>query len=164
MTPECTPTPQSHDASLESLYHAYLGALYRWGVGGNWYPIVIGEPAPELELQFPRAGRFGMVSAWNPLSVQQPDQVNRDQDDRLESAILARGRQAVPGFASAPDRTWREPNWLVVDISPPDMDALAREFRQLGTLCWERGQPVRLRMDAAKPAATAPHPYVDWIQ
>ena len=38
------------------------------------------------------------------------------------------GWQGVPGFASARDRTWREPNWVVVDIAPGEMDALAREF------------------------------------
>ena len=150
--------------TLATLYRAYMDAHYRWGVGGRWKPMVIGEPAPELEARFPAARWFGMVSAWNPLSVLQPDPVNRAEDERLHAAIRERGWQAVPGFASAPDRTWREPTWMVFDIAPGDLDALAREFGQLSTLGWERGQPVRLRMDAARPAAVAPHPHVDWIQ
>lgn len=168
MAPECNPgmelNDRPDDASLASLYQAYLDARYRWGVGGRWRPVVIGKPLPELEAQFPLARWFGMVSAWNPLSVERPDRVNRAEDERLHAAIRARGWQGVPGFASAPDRTWREPNWVVIDIAPAEMDALAREFGQLGTLQWSRGQAVRLCMHAAKPAPVAPHPHVDWIQ
>ena len=152
------------DATLASLYHAYLDARYRWGVGGKWQPVVIGKPLPGLETHFPLARWFGMLSAWNPLSVERPEPVNRAEDDRLHAAIRARGWQGVPGFASAPDRTWREPNWMVVDITAAELDALAREFGQLGTLHWARGGAVRLRMDAARPAPVAPHPHVDWIQ
>ena len=152
------------DATLASLYRAYLDARYRWGVGGKWQPVVIGKPLPGLETHFPLARWFGMLSAWNPLSVERPEPVNRAEDDRLHAAIRARGWQGVPGFASAPDRTWREPNWMVVDITAAELDALAREFGQLGTLHWARGGAVRLRMDAARPAPVAPHPHVDWIQ
>src|SRR5690606_38674374 len=39
-----------------------------------------------------------------------------------------------------------------------------RQFGQLGGLWWERGQPVRLRMQAAKPAGFADDPQVDWLE
>ena len=41
---------------------------------------------------------------------------------------------------------------------------LCRQFGQLGGLWWERGEPVRLRMQAAKPAAFPDVPVVDWLE
>ena len=169
MTPECNPTmkpdrPVLDDVTITHLLRAYLDAHYRWGTGGRWHPVVIGKPLPDIEACFPQAARFGMLSAWNPLSVPRPEARNRAEDRRLEARLQAGGWGHVPGFASAPNRTWREPNWLVAGITPAELDALAREFRQLGTLQWERGQPVRLRMDAPRPALVAPQRYVDWIQ
>lgn len=152
------------DDSLETLYRAYLEAIYRWGQRGLWRTIHIGEPAPEIEAAFPDACRFGMLSAWNPLSIPRPEAENRAQDERLHAAIEDGGWQALHGFASAPDRNWREPNWIAIDIVEDALDALARRFGQLGTLHWHRGQAVRLRMDAARPPRVAPHPHVDWIQ
>lgn len=152
------------DDSLETLHRAYLDAIYRWGQGGRWRTIRIGEPAPEIEAAFPDARRFGMLSAWNPRSVLRPEAVNRAEDERLHAAIDGGGWRALYGFASAPDRNWREPNWIAIDIPESGLDALARRFGQLGTLHWHRGQAVRLRMDAARPPGARPHPHVDWIQ
>lgn len=153
----------NHD-TLAALYRAYLQARYLWGMNGHWQPVCIGAPTPELEAALPGADCFAMISAWNPLSQPRPEAVNRAADDRLADAIRASGREGVPGFASAPNRTWREPNWVIPGIAPAELDTLAREFGQLGTLYWKRGQPVRLRMDAARPPGIEPHPHVDWIQ
>ena len=46
----------------------------------------------------------------------------------------------------------------------PEFDALSRRFGQLGTLFWQREQPVRLRMDAAAPASAAGHAFIDWLK
>lgn len=156
--------PGPDDETLSRLQRSYLAAVYRWRLRGQWHAIRIGEPAPEIERAFPPARRFGLVSAWNPHSEPRAEAANRADDERLHAAIRAGGWKGVHAFASAPDRSWREPSWIVLDIDAPALDALARRFGQLGTLHWRRGEPVRMRMDATRPAALPPHPYVDWIQ
>ncbi|MEZ0469815.1 DUF3293 domain-containing protein [Luteimonas salinilitoris] len=152
------------DDTLSELQRSYLAAIYRWRLRGHWHAIRIGQPAPEIERAFPLVQRFGLLSAWNPHSAPRAEEINRADDERLYAAIHAQGRKGVHAFASAPDRSWREPSWVVLDIDVPELDALARRFGQLGTLHWQRGEPVRLRMDATRPDSLQPHPFVDWIQ
>lgn len=149
---------------LSELQRSYLAAVYRCRVRGRWQEIHIGEPATPIERAFPLVRRFGLLSAWNPRSEPRAERINRADDERLHVAIRAGGWKSVHAFASAPDHGWREPGRVVLDIDAPDLDALARRFGQLGTLHWRRGEPVRMRMDAARPALLQPHPCVDWIQ
>lgn len=152
------------DDRLSELQRSYLDAVYRWRQRDRWPAIRIGEPAPEIERAFPLAQRFGLVSAWNPHSEPRTEELNRTDDERLHAVIRAGGWKGVHAFASAPDRSWREPGWIVLGITEPEIDMLARRFGQLGTLYWRRGEPVRMRMDAVRPPSVEPHSCVDWIQ
>ena len=50
------------------------------------------------------------------------------------------------------------------DVDSDVLDGLCRQFGQLGGLWWQRGEPVRLRMQAAKPSRFR-HPLpVDWLE
>ncbi|TWG90132.1 uncharacterized protein DUF3293 [Luteimonas sp. J16] len=151
-------------ARVAALLEAYLRAEYQWQHGGSWHDIVVGLPAPGLELAYPDATSFGMLSAWNPQSIERSSEENRHADDALHDALLASGRRFLPAFAQAPNRTWREPSWLVMDMDAPEFDALARRFGQLGSLWWRPGQRVRLRMDAARPDEHPDDANVDWLQ
>ncbi len=151
-------------AKVAELSAAYLAADYRWGQGSYWHAVHIGAPVPEIEAAFADAAGFGMLSAWNPRSVQQTDTVNQAADDVLQAALKIRGVDYRPGFAAATNRSWREPNWVVINLPLAELDALARRFGQLGTLHWRRGEPARLRMYAAKPAEVADHDHVDWLE
>lgn len=160
---------RSHQAiqqepQVAALYAAYMAARYRWGEGGRWHVVRIGAPSPEIEDRFPEAAGFGMLSAWNPYSIPQAEAVNRDADERLQVELEAHGVVHRPAFAEARNRTWREPNWVVMDLPVAELDALAQRFGQLGTLHWWRGKPVRLRMYAARPNEVAGHPHVDWVE
>lgn len=155
----------SHDAEarLVTLLHAYLAADYRWEQGGHWHEFTLGEPAQMLETEYPDAHGFGLVTAWNPHSVERPEPINRRADDELRALLDAGGWPHRPAFARARNRTWREPGWLVAGIALPEFDALARRFGQLSTLYAVRGGPVRLRMYAHPPASSGTHPWVDWV-
>ena len=147
---------------LNTLLETYLAADYRWHHEGQWRPLVIGHAAPVLDDAFPAAAQFGLLTAWNPQSVPQPEQRNRDADHALHEALEGSGLAYTPAFAAARNRTWKEASWLVIDMPPADLDRLAHRFGQLATLCWRRGEAVRLRMLAARTADGA-HEFVDWI-
>jgi hypothetical protein len=157
------PQPVS-DSRIAELMRAYLVADYKWEFGGHWHDILIGLPTPGLELAFPEASSFGMLSAWNPHSIEREERVNREQDECLQQDLTGAGVMSLPAFASAPNRTWREPSWLVFGMDIAAFDALSRRYGQLGTLWWRPGESVRLRMLAPRPAGLADEPYVDWIE
>lgn len=151
------------DARIVALMQAYLDADYRWERDGHWHALQIGAPSPDLETAFPEGPSFGLLSAWNPYSVERPEHTNRLADESLNAALLASGAPFRPAFSSARNRTWREPSWLVVGVPAPDFDAMARRFGQLATLYWGRGEPVRLRMYRVQPAAAASADCIDWV-
>lgn len=155
-----SPTPER----VAELLDAYLLAHYRWELDGVWRWLHIGEPAPELDKAFPQAQRFALMSAWDPCSVQREKMINRREDGELHRLIVEGAYNSRAAFSSAADRSWREPSWLVLDMGTDVLDALARRFGQLGTLSWERGQPVRLRMDAVPPPGCRAFPAVDWLK
>ena len=152
------------DTRLVELLHAYLDARYRWQHRDDWHDLVVGLPAPGLDLRYPEAPGFGLLSAWNPLSIQRPASENRRLDRALEAELRASGLSHMPAFASAADRSWREPSWIVLGMAVEDFDALSRRYGQLGTLWWPRETAVRLRMDAARPRGLAGDPHVDWLR
>jgi hypothetical protein len=150
-------------ARIAHLMRAYLAADYRWELSGDWHHLRIGHTESDVEALYPDHLQFGLLSAWDPHSVKRPELVNRTADRALQQALQAAGWPHRAAFSSAANRSWREPSWLVVGIGAAELDALARRFGQLGTLFWERGQPVRLRMDATPPQGLGHEPFVDWL-
>ena len=156
--------PSPAESRIAALVQAYLAADYRWELDGQWFPMPVGARAPELEHAFPRAGNFGLLSAWNPHSVERADEENRAEDELLRAALAATGLPFRAAFSSARNRTWREPSWIVMDMPATELDALARRFGQLATVHAERGRTVRLRVyHAALPNAPG-HELVDWVR
>jgi Protein of unknown function (DUF3293) len=157
-------TPQTSEARIAELVRAYLDAEYRWEMDGEWLNLRIGERAPEAERRFPEATRFGLLSAWNPRSVEHSEVANRAADEALQRDLLDSGRKFQPAFSSAVNRSWREPSWLVVDLPLAGFDALSLRYGQLATLHWTRHGTVRLRVDAPRPPAFVAHADIDWLQ
>lgn len=151
-------------ARIAYLARAYLDADYRWELAGDWHDLRVGLPAPGLEMAHPDACSFGFLSAWNPFSVERPEEENRTADHALHDALLASGLPFRAGFASAPNRSWREPSWVTMGMAVEQFDALARQFGQLGTLWWGSSAPVRMRMHAARPDQMQDDHYIDWLK
>ncbi|MEQ1513390.1 MAG: DUF3293 domain-containing protein [Lysobacteraceae bacterium] len=152
------------EARIVELVRAYLVAEYRWELDGDWLNLHIGERAPDTAHRFPEATQFGLISAWNPCSIERPDAVNRAADDALQQALLGSSRVYRPAFSSAVNRSWREPSWLVVDLPLAEFDKLSRRYGQLATLHWRAQEAVRLRVDAARPYAFEHHADIDWLR
>jgi hypothetical protein len=155
--------PAIDPAGLARLAHEYLAADYRWSLNGDWHDVRAGLPAPGLELAYPQCAAFAMLTAWNPGSVQTAEARNRSADDALRAAIATGGYDALPSFGAAPNRSWREPGWLVLGIGATATDALGRRFGQLATLWWPRDGVVRVRMYAPRPADIDPDLPIDWL-
>jgi hypothetical protein len=153
-----------HSATTTTLLRAYLDADYRWEFDGNWQHLHIGELEPTVEAAFPLATRFGVLSAWNPHSVERTTAENQAADNALQFWLTSGGLTCRPAFASARDRTWREPSWLVAGLPVEAFDDLARRFGQLGALWWQRGERIRLRMYAPRPEDCGDHASVDWVK
>lgn len=151
-----------NDLRIATLLDAYHAAEYRWELDGEWRALRIGHRAPELEAFFPQSQHFGLLSAWDPHSVPRPEAVNRRADEALHTALLASELPFRPGFCSAPNRSWREPSWVVMDMPDEDFDRLALRYGQLGTLVWNRGEAIRLRMYAQQPLMAKPREFVEW--
>lgn len=151
-------------ARTAELLDAYLKADYRWELDGHWRRFRVGDLVPEIDAAFPQARSFALLSAWDPHSQPRAESVNRAEDAALEQLIASMGYARRAAFSSAPDRSWREPSWMAVDMPPGVLDALAKRFAQLGTLGWERAQPVRLRMDAVPPPGRQAAAFVDWLR
>jgi len=152
--------PESHIASLPAVF---MAADYKWELGGHWSEIRIGQPAPELDAAFPDARRFGMTAAANPGQIIRADAENRSSDEALQRALTHLGLVHRPAFVAAHSRIWKAYNWLVIDPDEATFDALTRDFGQIGSLLWQRGQPVRLRMRAQRPESVGEHAYIDWV-
>lgn len=157
-------TPYTGEARIAELVRAYLAAEYRWEMDGDWLNLRIGERVPEAARRFPEATRFGLMSAWNPHSVERPEAANRAADEALQRDLIDSGRRFQPAFSSAVNRSWREPSWLVIDLPPAEFDALSRRYGQLATLHWTAREAVRLRVDATRPRAFAHHADIDWLR
>jgi len=89
-------------ARMIALLQAYLEAEYQWQHEGSWHDIVVGLPTPGLELAYPSATSFGLLSAWNPHSVERSREENRRADDALHEVLAASGHRFLPAFAQAP--------------------------------------------------------------
>jgi hypothetical protein len=150
-------------AQIASLVQAYLDADYRWELDGRWHPLAIGAPAADLEAAFPHSRNCGLLSAWNPHSVERPEAENRAEDDALHAQLQASGLACRPAFSSARNRTWREPSWIVLDMPVERFDALAMRFGQLATVHAVRGEAARLRVYHPPLELPRGGEWVDWI-
>ena len=156
-------SPAPANADIASLLQAYHAADYRWEFNGRWHPLSIGEAASSLEQAFPQATSFGLLSAWNPYSVERQESVNRADDARLLAQLEGTGLVFRAAFSAARNRTWREPSWIVMDMPVDAFDALARSHGQLATVHARRGEPVRLRMYRGAPEGAPLLDCVDWV-
>ena len=148
---------------LAKLAGAFANAHYRVPEFANAGDLRVGIDATALEDAWP-AQRYAFITAWDSDS----ERASRIDNDRADGALVAELERLGAGHR----RAWaeddqgghREDGWLVLDLALADLDRLARQFGQDGTLAWAAGEPVRLRLYHAAPDATAARmPFVDWV-
>ena len=146
----------------QRLAKAFRLAAYITELDGTTIELAVGHVAHELEQRL-RGHCFAYITAWNPGGVTRGDAENAAADLELCRLIDSHRLVRVPMGSSAPDGEWWEPGWLVLDVSRVTLDEWAHHFGQSGTLWWQRGQPVHLRMYVPNPQLGSDI-YTDWIE
>lgn len=139
----------------------YAAAEYAVVLDGDALQLFVGERADDIEAYWP-VRRYGLVTAWNPASIPQPDAANAAANAALVARLDAAGIERHAAHAYDREGRWREPGWLVANVEDAALDRLGREFGQAGVLAWSFGQPVRLRMLLPRPYHARPHEFIDW--
>jgi hypothetical protein len=150
-----------HIVNAAELADAYAEAEYAVVLDGDALPIRVGEPARDMEAYWP-ASRYAFITAWNPASVPHSDTANETANAALVARLDAIGASRLPAHAFDKEGRWREEGWLVEGIGEALLDLIAREFGQAGVLAWTFGEPVRLRMQMARPGSAVPRDCIDW--
>lgn len=137
----------------QNLLRTYLSAVYelptpsgplRTSLDGD----VIVEPStlPDL-LRTP----FAVLTAYNPRSMHLVRKVNEQRNQVMRDLLLLGvcRVEACVAYEEAPERTWREPSWLVHGIKREEAIAFGRVFRQNAVLLCNGGRPELIVTDPA---------------
>lgn len=151
----------SPPARMGELALAYLRADYFVALGRREWRFRIGDPVPDIE-DVLQGARYLFITAWNPLSQDIGLDDNIELDQQLQVRLQQAGFQHHSALGGDSVGDHREHGWLVLDLPVPTADLLAREFRQAGVVYWQRGEPVRLRMQSPQPPHWQIHDCVDW--
>jgi hypothetical protein len=120
----------------ESILRAWRDTDYRVRLPrGGYASIFCGRPLPAALapwLAHPDAP-WGYLTAWNPGGTRLPRARNRIRQQQLRIA-LARDAHRWFGGIGVGTGGWREPSLFVPGIDFDALDALAREFGQLGVV------------------------------
>ena len=145
-----------------ALAEAFVNTAYIAECERGQIEVAIGHLATKLEAEMPSKS-FAFITAWNPGGDRRTDDENNDADRALVHLIDSYRVDRIPMHAVSPDGAWFEAGWLVCDVSRVTLDQWARSFGQLGTLWWQRGHAVKLRMYGARPDEND-NVFVDWIE
>lgn len=152
------PPPQATDA----LVKAFVDTAYIAECDCGQIEVAVGHLAARLETEV--AGKcFGFITAWNPFGERRDDDENIHADRELTYVIDSHRVERIPMHAVSPDGGWFEAGWLVRDVSRVTLDQWARRFGQVGTLWWQRGHAVKLRIYHPK-LADSDNVFIDWIE
>lgn len=159
-----------HDAPLDTvpeperarLATAWAAAHYFVTLGRKEWLFCTGQHAPEIERQM-MAERYLFITAWNPPPGESARELNDAAHERLQQRLHALALSFHPALGCNSQGGMVEYGLFVLDASLEQADALAREFGQGGTLYWQAGQPVRLRMMWPRPPQADGDAHTDWV-
>jgi hypothetical protein len=90
------------------------------------------------------AVEWAYVTACNPESVPLSDEENKARTDELRETLVEAGLRFYEGVAVDPDGNWREPSFLVLELSEGDALRLAKRFGQNAIVVGHIAEPARL--------------------
>ena len=152
---------ENREPQLAALATAYALAHYFVTIGHREWLFGVGQHAVDVEREL-GAGHYLFITAWNPPSTANTVSENLAADERLQARLKEAGFRHHSALGCNAQGGAVEYGWIVLDVPLESGDALAREFGQAGTLYWQRGEPVHLRMLSPRPADLAEQPHIDW--
>ena len=153
---------EKREPQMATLATAYALAHYFVTIGHREWLFGVGQHAADIEREL-GARHYLFITAWNPPSSPTSTAENMAADERLQARLKQAGFQHHSALGCNAQGGAVEYGWVVLDVPLESGDALAREFRQAGTLYWQRGERVRLRMLGPRPAGCDDQPHTDWI-
>lgn len=145
-----------------ALADAFANTAYIAECDNGQIEIAVGHLASPLEAEM-QGKCFAFITAWNPGGERRSDEQNNEADRILVELIDSYRVDRIPMYAVSPDGEWFEAGWLVRDVSRVTLDQWAKRFGQLGTLWWQRGHAVKLRVYGRAPLNND-NVFIDWIE
>lgn len=152
---------ENRESQMATLATAYALAHYFVTVGHREWLFGVGQYAPDIEREL-GGGHYLFITAWNPPSHATTLAENLAAGERLQARLREAGFHHHSALGCNAQGGAVEYGWMVLDVPLESGDALAREFHQAGTLYWQRGEPVRLRMLWPRPPGIDDQPHIDW--
>lgn len=132
-----------------ALIDAYHGTRYIAHDGELELTVTIGQPSTEIDALFSRRGaRTGtFITAWNPRSIETPEEENRLAGTRLARMIRMAGLTALPHLGVGEDPEWTpEEGLFVLDLPLDRAIEIAAIFDQHAIVTIEAGEAAELHL------------------
>ena len=145
-------------AKTSELESAYRATTYRVFLPGGGCDLRVGVASEILRcwLETTGAGRFAILTAYNPGSIQLAAAENALRQAQLECALLEQGYEAYAGENLADDEQWpTEESCFVPDIPVTEAVTLGSRYGQLAVICGGADGQPELRWTDEAPAASA---------
>jgi hypothetical protein len=125
---------------------SYLATDYIVLTDGRELVVRIGESNAGLDALLAAHGSSHgvFITAHNPRSEPQPDDVNDAANEQMCAILAARRLVAFPHIGRSPDGEWSEHGFFVLDLDPTDALTLAADFGQFAIVVTERDKPAEL--------------------
>lgn len=132
----------------QQLLTAYIKTDYRvaWPPG-LWTSLRINQSISPFFSWLEQAGfrQFALITAYNPLSESQEENINEMQDELLGEALKQPGWQCYRSLHLDPDKRWPpEKGYCCCGIGAATAVTLGRKFRQNALVWWAAGSPLEL--------------------
>jgi Protein of unknown function (DUF3293) len=133
-------------ALSSTLLEAYRATAFIAIVNGQELAAFLDQPCLELNrVLLDHNAKFGVfITAHNPRSEWQPDELNRAANLELEQVLHERSLRFFAHVGR--NGTWSEEGFFVLDLEPDAAIILAERFAQFAVVILEPGQVARLRV------------------
>jgi hypothetical protein len=129
------------------LEEAYRNSSYIVFAERGSIVLRVGEPASELDeiLKENKAREWAFVTAYNPRSMNLPDDDNKVRQASLEKRVLQYGYKVLKGEGAGDSDDWSpEPSLLIIGIPKAQAEELGRLFEQNAVLVGTVGRAPEL--------------------
>jgi len=134
--------------NIKSLIRSYKQTLFL--VDGFKKPVMVGTKSPEVDqfLEKESKSSWAFITAYNPMSNIEPDNVNNHNHHLLKSDIQE--YLYICGHGKDPNDKWvPEPSFFIVGISKSDAISLGKTYGQLAIVYGEIDKKSELLILAA---------------